>query len=76
MGLQRSPLFEEIRHRLKTESKRDDVVALIVWLLTHFTDEGHLRSPQAARRKTIALDGITFWLVRCPSPRTQPRNNV
>ncbi len=66
MASQRTVLFEEIRQRLKIESKREDIVMLVAWLLTHFTDDGHLRSPQAARRKTIVLDGMSYWLVQYP----------
>ena len=72
------PLFEEIRQRLKIDAKRDDIVVLVAWLLTHFTDEGLLRSPQAARRATIVLNGTTYWLVRVPAataasdPRREP----
>ncbi len=67
-----SELFEDIRQRLKVEAKREDVVILVAWLLTHFTDDGHLRSPQAARRKTIVLDGLGYWLVRCPASAAKP----
>jgi len=61
-----SPLVEQIRESIKTQSRAEDVILLVAWLLTHYTDDGHLRSPQAARRKTIALDGVTYWLVRRP----------
>ena len=68
--LPRPALFEEIRQRLKIDAKRDDIVMLVAWLLTHFTDDGLLRSPQAARRATIVLSGSTYWLVRVPPPAT------
>jgi len=67
MRLRRSPLFEELRSRIKLESKRDDIVTLVAWLLVHFTDDGTLRSPSAAGRKTLVLDDVVFWLVRVPA---------
>jgi len=73
LNIQRSAFFEELRQRLKSESKREDIVVLIAWLLTHFTDDGQLRPPQAARRKTIVLDGTMYWLVRRLPSASEPR---
>ena len=67
MGLRRTPFFEELSERIKSKSRRDDVVVLVAWMLTHYNDDGLLRSPQTARRKTIVLDGVTYWLVRAPA---------
>ena len=61
---ERTPLFEEIRARLKTESRREDIVVLIAWLLANFLDDGQIRSPSGARRKKIVLDGVEYWLVK------------
>ena len=45
--------------------------ALIMkWLLLYFEDSGAMRSPQAGKpRKTIALDGTEYWLVRALKQR-------
>ena len=67
MGRTFPPLADEIRQNIKDRSKADDIVAIVAWLLTHYTDEGRLRTPQGARRKTIAIDDITYWLVKKPS---------
>jgi hypothetical protein len=64
MPPQRTLLFEEIRARLKQEGKREDVTVLMAWLLSNFMDDGQIRSPSGARRRTIVLDGVTYWLVR------------
>jgi hypothetical protein len=64
MSLERTELFEEIRQRLKRDGKREDIVVLTAWLLTNFLDDGQIRSPSGARRKTIVLDGVTYWLAR------------
>jgi hypothetical protein len=65
MSLVRTELFEEIRARLKRDGKREDIVVLLAWLLSNFLDDGQIRSPSGARRKTIVLDGMAYWLVRC-----------
>ena len=64
MPHERTALFEEIRARLKQQGKREDVAVLLAWLLSNFLDDGQIRSPNGARRKTIVLDGVTYWLVR------------
>ena len=66
MPPERTALFEEIRLKLKTAGKRDDIVVLLSWLAANFMDDGQIRSPSGARRKTIVLDGVTFWLVKKP----------
>jgi hypothetical protein len=80
MAPKRTPLFDALRQRLKDEAKRDDVLVLIFWLLTHFTDEGLIRSPQSPPRKTIVLDGVTYWLVRgaptAPTPAEAAALNI
>jgi hypothetical protein len=53
---------------VKERSTASDVVWLLVWLLTHYTDEGRLRSPQAPRRRRLVLDGVTYVLVRLDEP--------
>ena len=64
MPFEQTAIFEEIRQRLKRDGKRDDIVILTAWLLANFLDDGQLRSPSGQRRKTIVLDGVTYWLVR------------
>jgi hypothetical protein len=66
MPPRRTALFEEIRLRIKSEAKRDDIVVLVAWLASNFLDDGQIRSPSGARRKTIVLDGVIYWLVRRP----------
>jgi len=39
---------------------------LLAWLVRNFLDDGQIRSPSGARRKTIVLDGVRYWLVRGP----------
>lgn len=76
VGIHRSPLFEEIRQRVKSESKRDDVIALIAWLLIHFTDEP---SPFAASCTTQddrpRRDDVLARAVPTASKRT-PKSRV
>ncbi len=66
MPLRRTPLFLELRSRIVADGKRDDIVVLVAWLLTNFTDDGGIRSPSASRRSTIVLDGVRYWIVRRP----------
>jgi hypothetical protein len=70
ISLQRTPLFLEVRERIVSEAKREDLVVLVAWLLTNFTDDGSIRSPNASKRATIVLDGVTYWLVRRPSQQS------
>jgi len=67
MGLSRTPLFLDLRSRIVADAKREDILIFVAWLLSNFTDEGTIRSPSSSRRKTITLDGVTYWLVRRPS---------
>jgi hypothetical protein len=67
MQLPRTPLFVELRERIVTEAKREDVRILVAWLLSNFTDDGSIRSLHAHRRKRLVLDGVTYWLVKVPS---------
>ncbi len=62
--MERSPLYEDTRRRFKEESTAQDVVDIVAWLLTHYTDDGLLRAPQAKRRATVMIDGVRYWLVR------------
>jgi hypothetical protein len=71
MPLHRTPLFLEVREKIVGHSKREDIVVLVAWLLTNFTDDGGIRCPTGARRKTIVLDGVTYWLVCRPSQRQE-----
>jgi hypothetical protein len=66
MPPERTPLFEEIRLRIKAQAKRNDIVVLVAWLASNFLDDGQIRSPSGARRKMIVLDGVIYWLVRRP----------
>jgi hypothetical protein len=66
MPVRRTPLFQELRSQIVADAKRDDIVVLVAWLLTNFTDDGGIRSPNASRRSTIVLDGVTYWLVSRP----------
>ena len=63
-----SDMCQEVRTAVKERSTAADVVWILLWLLTHYTDEGRLRSPQAARRKRMTLDGVTYLLVRVDEP--------
>lgn len=40
---------------------------VLAWLCKFFNDEGAMFSPQISQqRRTIAIDGVEFWLVRVP----------
>ncbi len=58
-----SEAFQEVRTIIKERFKAQDAVMLVRWLLTHFQDNGQLRSPGMARRKRIVLDGTNYVLV-------------
>jgi len=40
MRLSRTPLFLELRSRIVTDGKQDDILILVAWLLSNFTDDG------------------------------------
>lgn len=70
-------LEEKARHDVdgaKSVLKRlgdDERVLIRAWLCKFFDDAGALYSPQieSHRRRTIALDAVTYWLV--PSRRRE-----
>lgn len=53
-----------VRAIVKERFKAGDTVTLLRWLLTHFQDNGQLRSPGMPRRKRIVMDGVHYLLVR------------
>jgi len=66
MRFRRSPLFEELRARIKLESKRDDIVTWSRGCSSTLRTTA-LRSPSAAGRKTLVLDDVVFYMVRVPA---------
>jgi hypothetical protein len=66
MKIDRTPLFEELRLRLKEVASPSERLSVIVWLLVNFNDDGSVRSPQLPKRRTIVMDDVPYWLVRQP----------
>lgn len=56
--------FEAVRTIVKERFKAQDEVTLLRSLLTHFQDNGQLRSPGMPRRKRIIIDAVHYLLVR------------